>query len=102
MEIFDKNTRGNAVTTADFSILFEKSQVAIFFRGILQLFQRKSPFGQLKIFLCCIKRQKQRYFRSLAKRKAFLTNLQPFELGRIFRISETRSRKRSGFLPASR
>ena len=31
MEIFDKNTRGNTVATADFCILFEKSQVAIFF-----------------------------------------------------------------------
>ena len=45
MEIFDKNTRGNAVTTADFSILFEKSQVAIFFRGILQLFRKDALFS---------------------------------------------------------
>ena len=44
MEIFDKNTRGNTVATADFCILFEKSQVAIFFRGILRLCRNGGRF----------------------------------------------------------
>ena len=39
-----------------------------------------------KIFLCCIKRQKQRYFRKLTKWWPWLINSQPFELERIFRI----------------
>ena len=49
-----------------FSLL--KSQVYIFYRGILQLFRNGGRFICLKIFLCCIKSQKQRCFCKLAKR----------------------------------
>ena len=57
-----------------------------FFGAFCSCLGEKVLSVELKIFLCCIKTQKQRYFRKLTKRKAFFTNLQPFELERIFRI----------------
>ena len=62
-----------------------------FFGAFCSCFGEKVLSVELKIFLCCIKTQKQRYFRELTKRWAFFNNLQPFELGRIFRIKRNRS-----------
>ena len=54
-------------------------------------FGEKVLLIEQKIFLCYIKSQKQRCFRSLTKRWPWLINSQPFELERKFRIKRKRS-----------
>ena len=71
--------------------LEEKVAGAAVFRGIFRLFRRKSPFSWTEKFSLFQKSWKQRYFREITKRWPFSINSQPFELERIFRISETRS-----------
>ena len=50
----------------------------LFFGAFYSCFGEKVLLIEQKIFLRCIKRQKQRYFRSLTKRWPWLINLQPF------------------------
>ena len=78
--------------------IFCKSRKSLsFFEAFCSCFGMAVVLFELKIFLCCIKRQKQRCFRSLTKLWAFFTNSQPFELERKFRIKRKWSTKPSGF-----
>ena len=67
-----------------FVSLLGKSRWCNYFSGHFAFVSEKKSFCLSRKFFS---KQKQRYFRYLTKRWAFFTNLQPFELGRIFRIS---------------
>ena len=71
-----------------FASFLKSRKLLSFFKGFCVCFGEKVLSIELKSILCCIKRQKQRYFHSLTKRWPWLINLQPFERGRIFRIKQ--------------
>ena len=69
-----------------FLFLHKSRKFTSFFGAFCICFGEKVLSVEQKNFLCCIKKQKQRYFRELTKRWPFFINLQPFEPGRKFQI----------------
>ena len=90
--------RRKETRTSDFCILLKSRKFTSFFGGFCSCFGEKVLLIELKIFFCCVKRKKQRYFRKLTKRWPFYINPQPFELERIFRIKRKWSTRTNSLL----